>query len=62
MKTPPRSWTFGLLAALLTACSLKAAPDPNVQIQIAVNATLAALPTAAPAPTNPIPPPPRRSC
>ncbi|OQY86432.1 MAG: hypothetical protein B6D40_01265 [Anaerolineae bacterium UTCFX3] len=58
MKTPPRSWTFGLLAALLTACSLKAAPDPNVQIQIAVNATLAALPTAAPAPTNPIPPAP----
>jgi hypothetical protein len=46
----------GLLAVsvLLSACSLKATPDPNVQIQIAVNATLAAMPSAAPAPTNPV--------
>jgi hypothetical protein len=50
----------GLLAlsVLLTACSLKATPDPNVQIQIAVNATLAAMPSTAPAPTNPILPAP----
>lgn len=39
---------------LLTACTLKATPDPNVQIQIAVNATIAALPSPTPAPTNPI--------
>jgi hypothetical protein len=50
----------GLMAVsvLLTACSLKATPDPNVQIQIAVNSTLAAIPGPAPAPTNlPIPTP-----
>lgn len=50
-----RSLLLGLLAAsvLLTACSLKATPDPRVQIQIAVNATIAALPSPAPAATNP---------
>jgi hypothetical protein len=44
----------GLLAfsVFLSACSLKATPDPNVQIQIAVNATLAAIPSIAPVPTN----------
>ena len=40
------------LFVLLSACSLKATPDPNVQIQIAVNATLAAIPSPAPAATN----------
>jgi hypothetical protein len=44
----------GLLAGsvLLAACSFKATPDPNVQIQIAVNATLAAIPSVTPAPTT----------
>lgn len=50
----------GLMIAsvLLTACSLKATPDPNVQIQIAVNSTLAAIPSPAPAATNPVIPVP----
>ena len=61
MKKIP-SLLAGLLAGsvLLAACSLKATPDPNVQIQIAVNATLAAIPSVTPAPTNrpyPTPPP-----
>ena len=44
----------GLLfgSILLTACSLKATPDPNMQIQQAVAATLAAIPSPMPAPTN----------
>jgi hypothetical protein len=45
--------TLILVAVLLTGCSLKATPDPNVQIQIAVNSTLAAIPSVTPAPTNP---------
>ncbi|MDO9300414.1 MAG: hypothetical protein Q7T89_03485 [Anaerolineales bacterium] len=50
----------GLLAVsvLLTACGLKATPDPNVQIQIAVNSTLAAIPTATRLPASPAIPPP----
>ena len=53
MKKIP-SLLAGLFAGsvLLAACSLKATPDPNVQIQIAVNATLAAIPSVTPAPTN----------
>ncbi len=44
----------GLLAGsiLLAACSLKATPDPNVQIQLAVASTLAALPAPSSAPTS----------
>jgi hypothetical protein len=50
----------GLLAVsvLLTACGLRATPDPKLQIQLAVASTLAAMPSAAPAPTNPPIPPP----
>ncbi len=53
MKKLP-SLLAGLLAGsvLLAACSFKATPDPNVQIQIAVNATLAAIPSVTPVPTN----------
>lgn len=44
----------GLLigSVLLAACSLKATQDPNLQIQLAVASTLAAMPSPAPAPTN----------
>ena len=40
------------LFVLLAGCGLKATPDPNVQIQIAVASTLAAIPSVTPAPTN----------
>jgi hypothetical protein len=45
---------FGLLAGsiLLAACSLKSTPDPNVQIQLAVASTLAAIPASTTVPTN----------
>ena len=67
MKTPaPLSLTlrraqgsaFSLILFLLAACSPKATPDPNLQIQQAVAATLAAIPTSTrpPLPT-PIPSP-----
>ena len=40
------------LFVLLTGCGLKATPDPNLQIQIAVASTLAAIPSVTPIPTN----------
>ncbi|NUQ59168.1 MAG: hypothetical protein HUU12_07295 [Anaerolineales bacterium] len=59
MKTPaPLFLTFSLILFLTVACSPKATPDPNAQIQRAVAATLAALPTATrAAPPTPFPSP-----
>ena len=53
-RQTPLLWTLSLILFLVAACSQKATPDPNVQIQQAVNATLAAIPT----PTRAIPPTP----
>jgi len=52
-KQTPLLLTVSLILLLLAACSPKATPDPNVQIQQAVNATLAAIPTSTrvPVPT-----------
>lgn len=41
---------FSLILFLTVACSPKATPNPNTQIQQAVNATLAAIPTSTRAP------------
>jgi hypothetical protein len=55
MKTSaPLFLTFILILFLTPACSPKATPDPNLQIQQAVAATLAAIPT----PTRTTPPTP----
>jgi hypothetical protein len=51
-KKPLLAGLFAV-SVLLTACGLKATPDPNLQIRLAVASTLAAMPSAAPAPTNP---------
>ncbi len=50
--TPPTKWLLLLLAAsLLAACQLpQATPSPELQIQIAVASTLAAIPTNTPVP------------
>ena len=47
-----------LFLALLAACAPKATPDPNALIRQAVDATLAALPSATPYPTQPLRPTP----
>ncbi len=44
-RKTPLLLTISLILLLLAACSPKATQDPNVQIQQAVNATLAAIPT-----------------
>ena len=49
-KQTPLLLTVSLILLLLAACSPKATPDPNIQIQQAVNATLAAIPTSTRAP------------
>lgn len=49
-KQKPLLLTVSLILLLLAACSPKATPDPNIQIQQAVNATLAAIPTSTRAP------------
>ncbi|MFM8876310.1 MAG: hypothetical protein ACKOGC_09590 [Anaerolineae bacterium] len=49
-KQTPLLLTASLIMLLLAACSPKATPDPNIQIQQAVNATLAAIPTSTRAP------------
>lgn len=46
-----RSRLLIILAVILTACAPK--PDPNVQIQVAVMQTLAAMPTTTPQPLAP---------
>jgi hypothetical protein len=46
-----RSW-YLILAVILTACAPK--PDPNVQVQVSVMQTLAAMPTATPQPLPPV--------
>lgn len=47
MKKPaPLFWTLSLILLLVTACAPKATPSPSQQIQQAVQATLAAIPTA----------------
>jgi len=53
-KQTPLLLTVGLILFLITACSPKATPKPDTQIQQAVEATLAAIPT----PTRAIPPTP----
>ncbi|GAB4498550.1 MAG: hypothetical protein OHK003_11190 [Anaerolineales bacterium] len=52
-KQTPLFWTWSLILFLITACSPKATPNPDVQIQQAVAATIAAMPvpTQAPFPT-----------
>jgi hypothetical protein len=51
-----RSRYFIFIVFILTACAPK--PDPNIAIQVAVNSTLAALPTAVPPPiSTPFPTP-----
>lgn len=59
MKTPaPLFRTSILILFLVMGCTPKATPDPNAQIQRAVAATLAALPTATrAAPPTPFPSP-----
>ena len=52
IKIPQRLLTTGLILLLLAACAPKATPDPNAQIQKAVAATLAAIPTATPIPPS----------
>ena len=49
-KQKPLLLTVSLILLLLAACSPKATPDLNIQIQQAVNATLAAIPTSTRAP------------
>lgn len=49
-KQTPLLLTVSLILLLLAACSPKATPDLNIQIQQAVNATLAAIPTSTRAP------------
>ena len=49
-KQTPLLLTVSLILLLLAACSPKATPDPNIQIQQPVNATLAAIPTSTRAP------------
>lgn len=53
-KQTPLFLTVSLILFLVTACSPKASQDPNVQIQRAVAATLAAIPS----PTQSVPPTP----
>jgi hypothetical protein len=53
-RKTPLFWTFSLTLLLIASCSPKATPDPNLQIQQAVAATIAAIPTA----TRPVPPTP----
>ena len=51
MKTPaPLFQALSLILFLTAACTPKATPDPNLQIQQAVAATLAAIPTSTRAP------------
>lgn len=49
-KLSPLLLTFGLILTIMIACKPKETVDPNAQIQQAVQATLAAIPTATHAP------------
>ena len=59
MKTrPPHFLTFILILFLTSGCTPKATPDPNLQIQQAVAATIAAIPTSTrTTPPTPFPSP-----
>jgi len=51
-RQTPLLWTVSLILLLTTACTPKATPDPNLEIQQAVQATIAAIP-----PATQVPPP-----
>ena len=52
MKKTPLLSRLLAVSVLVAACSLKPTPDPNLQIQVAVASTIAALPSVAPAATS----------
>jgi len=57
-KITPLFWTASLILLLIVACKPKTAQDPNLEIQQAVQATIAAMPTAERvAPPTPYPSP-----